>query len=142
MPKLPSTPWSLVASLTTGVLSVGVLAELVAGPLRHISQGFFVACGTAALLLVLAVFVEITPVMGPVIEAEGLTRANEMTVRALARVNAAMFVIAEAAALYAIAVRASSVFLVVCCVLPCLVQLSLMVQTVYYRTGVSRVGPG
>jgi hypothetical protein len=142
MPKLPSTPWSLVASLTTGLLCVGVLAELVAGSLGRMSQDFFVTCGAAGPLLVRAGFVEITGVMAPVIEAEGLTRANEMTVRALVRVNVAMFVIAETAALCALGADASSVFLVVCCVLPWLVQLSLIAQTVYYRTGVSRVGPG
>jgi len=142
MPKLLSTPWSLVVALIAAVLCLGGFAELVAGPARHVSQGFFLTCGTAGLLLAIAVFVEISAVMAPVIRAEGLTRANEMTVRALARINAAMLVTVETAALYAIGARASSAFLVVCCVLPWLVQLSLMVQTVYYRTGVSRVGPG
>lgn len=142
MSRLRSTPWSPVVALLAAVLCLGGFAELVAGPWRHISQAFFITCAAAGPLLAIAVFRETPLVMNPVIHAEGLTSANEMTVRALTLINVAMSVTVEAFALYAIATHASSAFLVVCCVLPWLVQLSLMVQIVYYRTGVSRVGPG
>src|SRR5208282_6115034 len=127
--KLLSTPWRLVAFVTAAVICIGGLAELVAGPLHTVSQDFFVTCGTAGPLLALALFVEISVVMAPVVQAQGLTHANEMTIRVLVRINSVMFVMAEAAALYAVGAHTSSAFLIACCVFPWLVQLLLLAQT-------------
>lgn len=142
MERLFATPWNLVIGLVAVVMCLGGLLELTMGPGGPISQDFFLTCGTAGPLIALALFVDIAVVMAPVIQSQGLTHANEMTVRALVRINTAMFVTAEAAALYAVGTETSSLFLVVSCVLPWLVQLLLLAQTIYYKTGVSRVGPG
>lgn len=135
------SPGRIVVSLCIVVLGIGGLAELVAGP-AHVSGDFFLACATVGPLFGLALFVEIALVMAPIIELQGATPANRATIRALVRINVAMLLIAESAALYAAGSGTRSAFLVVCSVLPWLIQVALLAQTTYYRTGISKVGPG
>jgi hypothetical protein len=132
--------WVLVGAVCLVVVGIAALSQLVPG--QRASEDFFVVCATVGPLFGLALSVEIPLVMAPVIEKQGQSDANKATVRALVRINVAMLIIAESAALYAVGWRSRSAFLASCSVLPWLIQLVLLVQTAYYRTGVSNVGPG
>jgi hypothetical protein len=78
--------------------------------------------------------------MAPLIASEGPTPANKATMRTFVRGNMAMTIESEAAALIALGARASSGFLVVCCVLPLLLQIGMLAQTAYYRAGLNSIG--
>jgi hypothetical protein len=120
-------PWPVVLAVSAVVVGVAGLSELVAAHLSGTTSGdFFTVCATVAPLFGLAVFVDIALVMGPVVGDQGATPANRALVQVLVRTNMAMLVISESAALYSVGVKASSAFLVVCSVLPWVVQLYLL----------------
>jgi hypothetical protein len=108
----------------------------------HTSNSFFVVCGTVAPLFGLALFVDLALVMALAVREQGATSTNRLTFQTLVRVNSAMLVISESAALYAVGTETANAFLVVCSTLPWAVQLYLLTQMAYYRAGLSRVGPG
>jgi hypothetical protein len=123
------------------VLGVSSIGELVAPSAWSVNNDFFLACSTVGPLIGLALFVEISLVMSPIVGEQGATSANRATVQALVRINAAMLVIAETVALFSVATSKTGTFFALASVVPWLVQLALLIQTTYYRTGVSKVGP-
>jgi hypothetical protein len=135
------SPWRIVVATCIAVFITSGVTELVAPSAWSVDNDFFLACSTVGPLIGLALFVEISLVMSPIIDEQGSTPANRATVQALVRINASMLVIAETAALFSVSTSARGTFFVAASVIPWLVQLALMVQTVYYRTGVNRVGP-
>ncbi len=87
----------------------------------------------------LALFVEIVVVMTPAIARPDRGAAKTAAVQLLVRTNAGLLVISEGAALYAVGAKASNGFLVVCVLLPWLLQLVLLVDTAYHRIGLNRI---
>lgn len=132
--------WLVFGTACLFVLGLGGITAIAYPDLGHASDEFFVTCGHIAPLFGLALFVEIVVVMTDVVYTEGATLENKATVQVLVRTNIAMLVISETAALYAVGAKTSSAFLVVCSVLPWLVQLLLLADTAYNRIGLSRLG--
>ena len=121
------------------VLAVGGVTESVAPCLRHISLAFYSTAGAVAPLIGLGLFVEIVLVMRPAIASEGATEVKMAGARTLVRTNALLLILSEAAALYAIGAKASNGFLMVCVVLPWVLQILLLIDTAYHRLGINRI---
>lgn len=102
---------------------------------------FEVGAGTAALIS-LAVFVELAVVLGALIAEQGMSSANYLLTRSVVRTSAGLFLIAECAALYAVADQQSSTFLIFLLGVPMLLQLFLLVECAYHRVGASRIRKG
>jgi len=127
----------IVAGVSVAVLALAWLLGVIAPELSDTNSEFFVICGHVAPIYGLAIFVEVVVVMSRIVREEGATSANRGTVYALLGINAAMLVIAQSAALYAAGASESSGFLIGCCVLPLVVQLLIVLDSAYRRTGLA-----
>lgn len=134
--------WFLVAAIVGIIVVAGVVAEPISDGWRRPDADFYVTCATIAPLFGLALFVEIALVMTPVIADQGLSSVNVAMVRTLVRLNAAMLVLSESSALYAVGGHRRTAFLVVLSTAPWLVQLVLLIDTAYNRIGINWIGRG
>jgi hypothetical protein len=106
----------------------------------HADPDFYATCAQVGPVLALTLYVEIIVVMAPVLASADCTQAERNGARALLRANTGLFVISEGVALYAVGSRGSSLFAIVCVLLPWLLQLLLIVDTAYYRAGINKIG--
>lgn len=137
---LPLVVWSVV-------LLIASVVDLATNELDGADQSFFSTAAQIGPVIGLGVFVEIAVVMAPVMktppeppERSGPTLAERTAVALLVRLNVGLLLISEGAALYATGARQSSGFLVLCTVLPWLVQLALVVDAAYHRVGLRVAG--
>lgn len=131
--------WGLVVVVSGVLFAVAGVAEFAFGCLDGATEAFYAACAQIAPIFALALFVEVAVVMAPAVDDDS-DGAAKATVRSLVRLNVAMLVIAETAALYAVASGSNSAFLTVCSVSPWIVQIVLFVDALYNRVGLNTLG--
>jgi len=141
----PGSRWKAWA-IPVALWSLGPLLGVVFGCREewapHDHTSFFEVCGLVEPIIGLAVFVDLVLVLGPVVNHQGPTNANESLVRAVVRGNAGLFFVSQAAALYAIGSDSSSVFLLFSATTPMVIQIFLLVDCAYQRVGISRIRRG
>ena len=147
--------WTIPVILWSAVLLVAAATALSTDGLDGADPAFFATCAQVGPVFGLAVFLEIAVVMAPLMRAStssapkppetggktsAVTSEQRAVVALLVRANVGLLLISQGAALYATAAKENSGFLLLCTVLPWLLQLVLIVDAAYYRVGLSVIG--
>lgn len=134
--------WAVACALTGLAPVCGFVASLLTDFGRHAEPAVFEACAQMAPVLALALFAEIGFAMPAVVKHQGLTSANQATVRALVRSTIGLLLVSAGASLYAVGADVQTTMLVVMAVGPFAIQLFLLADAAYLRLDAGRVRVG
>lgn len=129
------------------VLAIPVVVAVIAAETTpsgsHVDTNFFVVLATVGPLVGLALFIDITVVINQVfVGAQGLTKANKTLGRILVYTNAALLVMSEAFALFAVGSKERTTFLIAASVSPLLLQLWLLTEAALFKIHAIPPAPG
>lgn len=134
--------WILPISLWVAGPIVGVVVAHFSSFGDHAHDAFFEVCALIEPLFGLALFVELAVVLGQLVSVQAATPANRDLGRSVLRANAGLICVSDGLALYAVAAGRASTFLVVAIAIPMLIQILLLVDCGYQRTGLGMIRGG